>query len=517
MAEAVWTIMMYIAADDMLANFAVESLKQLKNAASDRVVVAAQFDADGQRDIPRLVFDGTGDKDGLIEHSTRDQIPHDTDMADPRALSDFIDWAYVQCPAQHYCLFLWGHGPELLFDDYPGAGANRKSFLAPSDLGRALADTKLTNDHRKFDIVGIDACCMSTVEVACELPLYAKFLVASQEEVPDFSFPYERLLRLFKEKQIAALCREIPGRYIDAYRDYILTKQTKMASITLSSIRLENVPKVTEPFNRLAEQLLYAVRDETRRQAIIDARASSKGFVAGLYTDLCDFCEQLRSQLCFDNICDSALVSACKEVCDAIRSRGDDGCVIENQAPQDKHCHGVSIYFPYLTDPERSAMGAPLAPLVRGGTDTLTKGGIDVLNKGGIDVLNKGGIDVLSKVRRQRIGETEQYYSDLKLSQHTLWDEFIRHGWSRCLVEDAENKIKKFPNQDMSDVLDERYSAQQCALNLLSLCQKLEEHDKPVGAPERKGDLSLGASQNRMQLMSPDAAIIHDVVTPNGK
>jgi len=47
-----WVIMVYIAADDILANFAIESLKQLKSAAGkdkagSDILVVAQVDLDG--------------------------------------------------------------------------------------------------------------------------------------------------------------------------------------------------------------------------------------------------------------------------------------------------------------------------------------------------------------------------------------------------------------------------------------------------------------------------------------
>src|ERR1700722_12373430 len=61
-----WTILLDIAADGTLANFGIESLKQLKNSASTgggaadpaQVMVAAQFSVDapaGQK-IPRYIF-----------------------------------------------------------------------------------------------------------------------------------------------------------------------------------------------------------------------------------------------------------------------------------------------------------------------------------------------------------------------------------------------------------------------------------------------------------------------------
>ncbi|HXA84453.1 MAG TPA: clostripain-related cysteine peptidase [Candidatus Dormibacteraeota bacterium] len=535
-----WTIMVYIAADDMLANFAVGSLKQLKSLASQdaNVVVAAQFDANGRRNIPRLIFKGAGDKSESIQANRKDEIASTANMADFFALSSFINWAYAQCRAKHYCLFLWGHGPELLVDDYPvlATGKKVKKFLTPSDLRKALAATDLHRDGHKFDIVGIDACCMSMMEVACELPDHAEFLVASQEEVPDFSFPYDNLLVFGKDEngdEIARACQEIPKRYVDAYQDYILTRETKIAGITLSSLSLKEVGAVLNPLDRLAAALMASIHDESIRRAVIDARANSRAFVAGLYVDLYNFCWELCSSLSSQDNPDGDLLAASKEICAAIEFRGDNAFIIANESQLDRNCHGVSIYFPYLTAAETAKMESPPGPLEKGGTNALKnggvnglasggmdvrekggmefltkdgmlprdkgglefltdsrrvvheKGGMDVLSKldkGGMDVLSKGGMDVLSKLRRQRIEETEQYYAGLELSKKTHWDKFIRHGWSRWLAEEAETGAKPSPAMDMSAVLDQRYSAQQCAINLLSLCRELEK-DKNSGYP----------------------------------
>ena len=94
-----WTIMVYIAADNSLANFAVESLKQLHNSVSmkgtpidqknvmsiDRtssarpldqakVVVAAQFaiNAPGGQQIPRYIFNEHSD--GNLGNSLRQRL-----------------------------------------------------------------------------------------------------------------------------------------------------------------------------------------------------------------------------------------------------------------------------------------------------------------------------------------------------------------------------------------------------------------------------------------------------------
>lgn len=516
-----WTVMVYIAADDPLATFAVRSLKQLKDVASHdhQMVVAAQFDANGRQNIPRLIFAGVAGGTGSIQDDKRDDIPADTDMADPSALASFIDWAYAHCKARHYCLVLWGHGPELLIDDYAAGASGKpvKKFLTPSDLRGALQETRLRNDGHKFDIVAIDSCCMSMVELAVELQDHTEFLVASQEEVPDFSFPYDKLLTFSgtdNRDQIVKICQAMPGLYIDGYRDYILTRDAKPASITLSSLSLKDVATVTKPLVRLAGALIDSVHDAAKRQVVIDARADSRAFVSGLYVDLYDFCERLRSGLSLKKIHDLQLVEACREICDSIASNRDNPFVLASESPQDRHCHGVSIYFPCLTSLEIDPAVPPPVPMVRGsvnimkpgGTNTLPmngketrqRGGLDALNKGGLDalnkaelsVLNKNRTDILGRMRRRRIEETEFYYPDLKLSKETRWDEFIRHGWSRWLAEDAEAIARSSPETDLSELLDQRYSAQQCALNLLSLCRDLEQHSQ-------SSDTGAGKSQTR--------------------
>jgi hypothetical protein len=525
-----WTIMVYIAADDTLADFAVGSLQQLRSVAIQypNVAVVAQFDANGKQNIPRLIFDSTGDQNGSIHKSKRGSVPYDSNMADPFVLSDFITWACTQRPADYYCLVLWGHGPELLVEDYTGLpGAKKaKRFLTPSDVKQALADSKLKRDGPKFEILAMDACNMCMVELACEIQDYADFLVASQEEVPDFSFPYDKLLTFAKAKSrsdIAQACREMPLRYIRAYDDYTETNATPTASITLSSLSLKDGKGrkgMIDLLSRLTGALLQAGRDDKKRQAIIEARASTKEFVLGLYVDLYDFCERLISKFGLLQMTDQDLQSACKQIREAIDARDADAFVIANEVSQDERCHGLSIYFPYRTcltkEPtrtitmERTQTGAQKgngteslergAPEVsnrgemnlqgkpamealnqlRGGTGgvgiqknvegVVLEGGRDALDKG----LSKGGRDALDKMRMQRIEETEQYYASLEFSIKTHWDEFIRHGWSRWLAEDAAAKVESSLQMDMSQLLNGQYSAQQCAFNLLSLCRELE-------------------------------------------
>src|SRR5262249_20332948 len=143
---------------------------------------------------------------------------------------------------------LWGHGIELLldddrrFDDFsqpvtgyvpstrlgtrPADGIfvddsePARRYLTAPNLSKALAATKLakgnlkpnhpktladglkSKDERKrtLDIIGLDACSMSMIEVASAVQDYTDFMIASQEDVPDVSFPYEKILKALNEE-----------------------------------------------------------------------------------------------------------------------------------------------------------------------------------------------------------------------------------------------------------------------------------------------------------------------------
>jgi Clostripain family len=206
MSKRKWVIMVYLAADDTLANFAIESLKQLKQTATNEVVVAAQFDPDGlsnEHQVRRYVFDKTTRNKPLLDDNKfwENSDHRSLNMADPGTLTGFINWVYRKYKAENYCLILWGHGPELLFElparsDRQILPSGTGTYFTPVQLKQALQATDGT-EKEKLRVIAIDACSMSMCEIAYELQGQAEFLVASQEEVPDPSFPYNTLVKRF--------------------------------------------------------------------------------------------------------------------------------------------------------------------------------------------------------------------------------------------------------------------------------------------------------------------------------
>src|SRR5215831_14910964 len=122
-----WTIMVYMSADDVLANFAIDSLNQFRNAATipgDKV--EALFDPnDGTGKAYRYSFEFKGNGAPLsaaAEKSKKKKIEDvplsffggaihgrkNNNMADPKTLTQFVN-SVTRKPDKdrNYCLILW--------------------------------------------------------------------------------------------------------------------------------------------------------------------------------------------------------------------------------------------------------------------------------------------------------------------------------------------------------------------------------------------------------------------------
>jgi len=438
-----WTIMVYISADDVLANFAIDSLNQLRQAATeDGDKVIALFDPnDGNKQTFLYSFDGTNKTKPLSDVAQ----PHgELNMANPDTLSDFVKLAsepLSEPKDRHYCLILWGHGTELLLDRDPGTTGER--YLTPAKLKTALENTKF-NKENKLDFIAFDACSMSMVEVATALQGCAQYMIASQDEVPDVSFPYARIVEGLRghgedPKKVAEL---IPQIYVESFRDYLVTDRNGVKEIMLSGLDLENIEQITRPVSNLADLLLRAVADEDLSNAIIDARKISRDFVLGLFVDIYDFCEKFPASL-NENKCENKkyygeLKTACEQVRKEIANT--ENVIANVTRPNVEGCHGVSIYFPYSFQENEKAQLQRLLGEAETGVVNLT--------------LVKGGPGDARKARNGRIEELEKDFRHLPFFESEGWGTFIKHGWSLALA-------RKFPNK-----LDLHYSAEQVARNL---------------------------------------------------
>ena len=211
--DYLWTVMVYLAGDNNLTEESVFSLTEMKRVPTDgRIAVIAQFDPMASR-IPthRYVIKGAvaqkassgraksspvtstigsdaiALEDPTIKfpeppeppgHTARAQRPEpedgETDSGDPATLFNFISWTQEHYRAERYMVVLAGHGAGteadfLLKDQNPG------SSLSIPALRKVFEEVKKSLGI-KVDILGMDVCLMSMVEVCYELEGLVEYL-----------------------------------------------------------------------------------------------------------------------------------------------------------------------------------------------------------------------------------------------------------------------------------------------------------------------------------------------------
>jgi hypothetical protein len=459
--------MVYINVDGWKANFAIESLKQLKGAASTKVVVAAQLGIEGENDYRRYVFNGAkgAKKEATSLKLDRKDWDHAArpNMATANTLTAFIRWARKQQQANRYCLVLWMDGVLPLYEPLArrnsqemlkragkksANGQRRARYIQPFELRQALERARLDDAKgpkaKKFDIVAMDACSMSMIEYAYELKDVAEYLVASEEAVPYWSFPYTSILGHFRRSKAKAdmrgICKAIAKDYTEAYQDCLCTTEAGINPVTLSALRLgsKGIGAIASPLNKLARLLQAGATNGKSNfsDAILRARKNSQDFAFGAFVDLANFCHHLSRQ----KTASKRVKKACQQVCEILREEIVKANEVDEKLDSNSFT-GAMIYFPYCRENKQK-----------------DKTGV-VLDKGLGSSSGEGGLGKSAAALRQEvIKDIEGYYQneDFEFGQATEWYKFIRNVWSPIL---ATNEPR---------LLDLRYSAEQCAANLLN-------------------------------------------------
>ncbi len=177
----------------------------------------------------------------------------------------------------------------LGFSDHPA------SYLTNLQVQEALRNgcDALPDGKRKLDIVGMDACNMNMLEIGYEVRNYAQYLVASQDAIPDASWPYDGILRQLmgspsmSPRELACVTATA---YVENYRDYV------NQPVALSVLNLEASKEIADPFKVFTEKMKKDFKDPDMMQAILSARKKARSFGQNQFVDLKDFCQHLAEE-----------------------------------------------------------------------------------------------------------------------------------------------------------------------------------------------------------------------------
>lgn len=272
-----WTVLQYSMADTDLEPFMVEDVNELASVeVGDQLHVRAFVDRSPTYGDDQLLDQGSwvGGKvldigpDGTAEVA---QDLGDVNAADPEVLADFLASGIEDHPADHYALIISDHGAS-----WPGMGPDEGSggdVLDLAEMTDAIASGLDRAGVDRLDLLGFDACLMSSYEVASAMAPLAERMLASQELEPGHGWDYSALQVLAEEPTTTA--DQLGTRLMEGFAAQAEALGTQ-DSITLALLDLTRMEEV----DRAVEDFAGALSDSsaTVAPAVGRANATTLGF-----------------------------------------------------------------------------------------------------------------------------------------------------------------------------------------------------------------------------------------------
>jgi Clostripain family len=285
------------------------------------------------------------------------------DPARGRALLSFIKSslkaAHHDPKDRSHCslLVLWGHAYDFAFGREHTRGGTIDA-LDFAELSHVLERLQLefgAPGAVKLDILGFDACDLATVEMACQVEPFAKYLLGSQIGVPLPGWPYDRILDRLR-KPIGSLMGPAEfGSYI--VRRFCESYQAELRSVSLTLLDLYRAHELSVVADVLSLALASAIGDPVARNRVSHLFSQAQTAPGKPYVDVADLCLSLVR-----GSGDPLIIEAARAMGDFLISphpplvgNSSDGAgrpfVVEHgrNAGQTARLNGISIYAPHVT------------------------------------------------------------------------------------------------------------------------------------------------------------------------
>lgn len=368
--------MIYLAGDNNLSTAGDTDIEEMRTVgSSDDVNIVAEFDNAGDLGTKRYHIQ----KDGVGEDV---ESLGETDAGDPKVLLDFIKWAKENYPANRYALVLWNHGNgwepleieriassvdaiDFSIREIGARAPLRKVFFRTTlekiygldlsiraictddgtghsldtiELGNVLTKTKDILDQ-EIDLLGMDACLMSNLEVAYQAKPFVNYIVASEENEPNDGWPYHAVVRELvnnPDLPTSELTKKIVTEYVKSYVDRGYT-----GPVTQSALDLSKIEEVTEPLDKLSSELSSEMA--TAKYEIGNAQADTPAnFYYGTLWDIANVSRELETKTTSTEIKEVASL-----VYKALHPSNKEFVIAEaHNGAKVEGCGGVSIYLP---------------------------------------------------------------------------------------------------------------------------------------------------------------------------
>ncbi len=296
------TLMVYMSADNELEGDALLDLNELEavdlSGTGIRVValldraegyISGDGDWKGVRAY-EVLYDPGGINLNLIskrlaleELQLTETGEEELNMGDPLTLSGFISFCKRAYDAECYALVVWGHGSGWRDGTEPredrrrvliGSGPLRKQILSGGFSRGVLADDSSSGDMmytrelrlalegKGISVIGFDLCFGAMLEIAYEIRGCAKYMVASEDLVPNEGWKYDDVLTRLAGTQKTAF--DAATSMFSSFAE----KASRIPGATISILDLETIEEVHNSLNRLSRKIYESITDPALKTSV---------------------------------------------------------------------------------------------------------------------------------------------------------------------------------------------------------------------------------------------------------
>lgn len=291
-----WTVMVFMGAATIdgnapLIEAARNDLAEMRSVGSgDALNIFVQVHGAGTPRRHRVTEDMPSAIEGL------DRVPEgELEPARGFALLNFIKSSLIASghdprnPNHYSMLVLWGHA----YDFAIGRAKTSEGMLDALDFAELSAvlerlQLEFADPDAKLDILGFDACDLATVEMACQLEPFAKYLLASQIGVPLPGWPYDRVLDRLRHPVGSLMGPMEFGSYV--VRRYCESYSAELGTVSLTLLDLQRARELFVFAKVLALTLAQTIDDADTRDHIAYLFSQSQTGEDRPYVDVADLC-----------------------------------------------------------------------------------------------------------------------------------------------------------------------------------------------------------------------------------
>lgn len=305
-AKSEWTLIFYFAADNDLEDVELNDLEELTHLASNpQVHILALVDRsplgeDNEGYTNRAVANLANWSHAKLLDVQQDKLIELDDwgrlnMADPQTLRRLLTVAQERYPANRYGLFLVDHGLG-----WQGICSDEGASRAHDALDPGELQTALKSMQAPLELLGLDACLMSTLEIYLACAPYSHALVASQDSLPGQGLDYVQAIRQLQGKPKSDGL-QLGRWFLEAHRTSLKADEQESARLQLSLLDGRNYADLGASWKELS----LALKPLARKQwlALAKARAAAQSFqiegvgVGGEVEDLGQLLQQIRQRV----------------------------------------------------------------------------------------------------------------------------------------------------------------------------------------------------------------------------